>query len=250
VPTLASFKAEERKGDVDRGQKSGSGSELSPPPMESPDATPLGQTGVAARGGSERRVAAALSSALIRHECRSSLFFFLNLAASAPSASLKPAAAVRPKSAFVPPPASLATMARQSRKIVKQCPPARVAVLGPQGSGRSSLSNLLCSATNTTPNDPRQLKKKKTIGPARAPRAELARLSIARRDQTLIQTRSAPTLSSTERCSDVSTRAHVQRSATAVTTRIKAHALSAQIALVDAGCFTQPPALGAFLEVR
>jgi hypothetical protein len=41
----------------------------------------------------------------------------------------------------------------------------------------------------------------------------------------------------------------VQRSATAVTTRIKAHALNAQIEMVDAGCFTQPAALGAFLGV-
>jgi putative ribosome biogenesis GTPase RsgA len=88
------------------------------------------------------------------------LFFFLNLAASASAASPKPAEAAQPKSAFVPPPASLATMARQSRKIVAQCPPARVAVLGPRGSGRSSLINLLCSATNTTPNDPRQSKEK------------------------------------------------------------------------------------------
>jgi len=36
-----------------------------------------------------------------------------------------------------------------------------------------------------------------------------------------------------------------------VTTRIQAHALmsNAQIALVDAGCFTEPAALSAFLEV-
>ena len=108
---------------------------------------------------------------------------FLNLAASAPAASSspKPSAAVRPKSAFEPPPASLSTMARQARKIIKQCPPSRVAVLGPRGSGRSSLINLLCSATSTTPNDPSQLTQKQTIGPERALRAELARLSIARR---------------------------------------------------------------------
>lgn len=101
-----------------------------------------------------------LLSALIRSSAHSALFFFLNLPASALAASPKPPTAVRPKSAFAPPPASLSTMARQSRKIVKQCPPSRVAVLGPRGSGRSSLINLLCSATNTTPNDPRQSKEK------------------------------------------------------------------------------------------
>lgn len=43
MPQLATSEAEERKGDVERGQKSGSGSEPSPPRLESPDAT-LGQT--------------------------------------------------------------------------------------------------------------------------------------------------------------------------------------------------------------
>ena len=197
-------------------------------------------------------MAAALSSALIRRDCRSALFFFLNLAATAPVASLKPAAAAQPKSAFAPPPVSLATMASQSRKIVAQCPPSRVAVLGPRGSGRSSLINLLCSATNTTPNDPRQSKEKQRALAASVRRGWRGQGSASLDEhQPFTQTRSAPTPSSTVRRADVSTRAHVQRSATAVTTRIKAHALmiNAQIALVDAGCFTQPSALGAFLEV-
>ena len=55
MPKLTTSQAEERKGDVDRGQKSGSASEPSPPRLESPSATtPLGQTEVAARGGSVR----------------------------------------------------------------------------------------------------------------------------------------------------------------------------------------------------
>jgi len=69
------------------------------------------------------------------------------------------AAAAGAAPAIAPLPISLVTMARQARTIVATLSTsARVAVLGAQGSGRSSLINLLSSATNPAPNDPRQIR--------------------------------------------------------------------------------------------
>jgi len=80
-------------------------------------------------------------------------------AGSSKSAAEPVAAAAAAAPAIVPLPISLVTMARQARKIVATLPTsARVAVLGAQGSGRSSLINLLSSATNPAPNDPRQIR--------------------------------------------------------------------------------------------
>jgi len=154
-----------------RGIHSDSGSEPSPSRRVFPSAVPLGQSRSA--GLSVREATGCCSQ---RRSLMTATLLCCSwiLAAAAPAASLKPA--VQPKSAFVPPPASLSTMARQARKIVAQCPPSRVAVLGLRGAGRSSLINLLCSATNPTPNDPRQSKsKQRARANERVPRVEGAK---------------------------------------------------------------------------